>query len=343
MDGPILPIVLAGDSLCFWIPGTVMLLLRISWLSEVQRGLLEYCSALATALAIVQPLLRDPPSLGRGGKLVTHFVVHFNGSEDLYGMINMLTAAAPSSEGLFTATGDKMCALTILDQNTGTLKVQLRAHSSEISDIRIFQRSSLHLLATASRDRTILLFASKDGNLELLQTMDEHAGSVTSLLATENGAYQLSCSASRSVVVREAWLRDADDPASVAYVILRTITLTSAPTSMCIGADQNTLLVATTDHSVTQFSIKIGQTSFTFKFGDPEGEEAVALSRFLYTPMLNGNSVIVGISSTDKSVRLYSDFGTLLAGDWGHTEGVTEIALLPAEGAKAPRLVTVAG
>ncbi|KAK4897864.1 hypothetical protein LTR49_027934 [Elasticomyces elasticus] len=57
MDGPTLPIDLAGVSLCSCIPGTVMLVLRISWLGEVQRGLLEYCSALATTLAVVQALL----------------------------------------------------------------------------------------------------------------------------------------------------------------------------------------------------------------------------------------------------------------------------------------------
>ncbi|KAK1814357.1 hypothetical protein LTR12_011254 [Friedmanniomyces endolithicus] len=280
------------------------------------------------------------------GGLVAQCTVPLQGSEDMYGMANMLTAAAPFSNGLLVASGDKLGALSVLDLETGSILTQLRAHSSEIADIRAFQRSDQNLLATASRDRTVQLFAWTDSKLELLQTMDEHAAAVTSLLATEDGQLLLSCSADRSVVVREAWLRDPNNLASVAYVILRTITLKSAPTSMCMGADQSTLFVASTDRSITKFNIKSGQTIFTFKCADSDGGEAVAMSKILFAPMWNGNPVIVGISSSDKSVRLYSELGALLARDWGHTEGVTGVALLaPARGddeVKATRLVTVA-
>ncbi|KAK1049096.1 hypothetical protein LTR74_017367 [Friedmanniomyces endolithicus] len=280
------------------------------------------------------------------GGLVAQCTVPLQGSEDMYGMTNMLTAAAPFSNGLLIATGDKLGALSVLNLETGSVLTQLRAHSSEIADIRAFQRADQQLLATASRDRTVQLFAWTDSKLELLQTMDEHAAAVTSLLATEDGQILLSCSADRSVVVREAWSRDPNSPASVAYVILRTITLKSAPTSMCMGADQSTLFIASTDRSITKFNIKSGQTIFTFKCADSDGGEAVAMSRTLFAPMLNGNSVIVGISSSDKSVRLYSELGALLARDWGHTEGVTGVALLaPVRGddeVKATRLVTVA-
>ncbi|KAK0854267.1 hypothetical protein LTS02_011575 [Friedmanniomyces endolithicus] len=280
------------------------------------------------------------------GGLVAQCIVPLQDSEDMYGMTNILTAAAPFSNGLLVATGDKLGALSVLDLETGSIVTQLRAHSSEIADIRAFQRADQKLLATASRDRTVQLFAWTDSKLELLQTMDEHAAAVTSLLATEDGQLLLSCSADRSVVVREAWLQDPNNPASVAYVILRTVTLKSAPTSMCMGADQSTLLVASTDRSITKFNIKSGQTIFAFKCADTDGGEAVSMSKILFAPMLNGNSVIVGISSSDKSVRLYSELGALLARDWGHTEGVTGVALLaPVRGddeVKATRLVTVA-
>ncbi|KAK0282361.1 hypothetical protein LTR91_009067 [Friedmanniomyces endolithicus] len=280
------------------------------------------------------------------GGLVAQCTVPLQGSEDLYGAANMLTAAAPFSNGLLVATGDKLGALNLVELETGSVVTQLRAHSSEIADIRAFRRAGQELLATASRDRTVQLFAWTDSKLELLQTMDEHAAAVTSLLATEDGQFLLSCSADRSVVVREAWLRDSGNSASVAYVILRTITLKSAPTSMCMGADQSTLFVASTDRSITKFNIKSGQTIFTFKCADSDGGEAVAMSKILYAPMLNGNPVIVGISSSDKSVRLYSELGALLARDWGHTEGVTGVALLASacgdDEVKAPRLVTVA-
>ena len=72
------------------------------------------------------------------------------------------------------------------------------------------------------------------------------------------------------------------------------------------------------------------------------------MSKILYEPSLNGNPTIVGVSSSDKSVRLYSEYGSLIARDWGHTEGITDIAILhPTAGAEAQQdsraqLVTVA-
>ncbi|KAK0961679.1 hypothetical protein LTR91_019792 [Friedmanniomyces endolithicus] len=254
------------------------------------------------------------------GGLVEQCTVPLQGSEDMYGTANMLTAAAPFSNGLLVASGDKLGALSVLDLETGSILTQLRAHSSEIADIRAFQRSDQNLLATASRDRTVQLFAWTDSKLELLQTMDEHAAAVTSLLATEDGQLLLSCSADRSVVVREAWLRDPNNLASVAYVILRTITLKSAPTSMCMGADQSTLFVASTDRSITKFNIKSGQTIFTFKCADSDGGEAVARG---------------GGGDVEDTIRAYVE----------RQPGHRVAMLAPARGddeVKATRLVTVA-
>ncbi len=65
-----------------------------------------------------------------------------------------------------------------------------------------------------------------------------------------------------------------------------------------------------------------------------------------YSPDLNGNPTIIGISSSDKSVRLYSEYGSLIARDWGHTEGITDVVLLPAHTGDTadspPQVITVA-
>ena len=72
------------------------------------------------------------------------------------------------------------------------------------------------------------------------------------------------------------------------------------------------------------------------------------LSKAFYAPSLNGNPTIIGVSSSDKSVRLYSEYGSLIARDWGHTEGITDFALLPPKMTGdekedcRPQLVTVA-
>ena len=126
----------------------------------------------------------------------------------------------------------------------------------------------------------VQLFAWHD-SLDFLQTMDEHAAAVTGLTVIDSGELLLSCSTDRTVVVREAVLRAEDDPTSVAFIMLRTITLKSSPTSMCLGADQDELLVAAVDRTVGKYSIKNGQAGFSFKCSDMEGGEATAMSKIL--------------------------------------------------------------
>ncbi|KAK5136015.1 hypothetical protein LTR08_004269 [Meristemomyces frigidus] len=281
------------------------------------------------------------------GAAVAMLNVPIDASLDVYGQSNEVKTVAPFADGSMIAAGDKYGTLTILDVKTNSVVEQVQAHSAEFTGICAFDRSGLQLLATSSRDRTVQLFSWTDSKLVLLQTMDEHAGALTQLMVTSDRQRLLSCSADRTVVVREAMQRSDSDPASVVYVMLRTINLKSAPTSMCFGPEEGSIYVATTDRSVTKYSTKSGQAGFSFKCSDPEGGEAATMSRIGFAPSSGGSHAIFGICS-DKSVRLYSDIGTLIARDWGHTEGITDIALLPAhaqatEGrSKAMQLVTVA-
>ncbi|KAK1808337.1 hypothetical protein LTR12_017300 [Friedmanniomyces endolithicus] len=57
MEKPTVPVDLAGIALCSWIPGTVMLLVRLFGRQGTQRRLIEYTSALATVFTIAQALL----------------------------------------------------------------------------------------------------------------------------------------------------------------------------------------------------------------------------------------------------------------------------------------------
>ncbi|KAK4547874.1 hypothetical protein LTR36_010593 [Oleoguttula mirabilis] len=282
------------------------------------------------------------------GASVATLVVPLEAFPDPYGLANELRAVTPLSDGSTLAVGDKCGNLTVLDTRSNSPLVRVRAHSAEITDICAFERSGIQLVATSSRDRTVQLFAWNGGELDLLQTMDEHAGAVTELMATKDGERLLSASADRTIVVRESLQRVDGDPSSAVFVMLRTINLKSAPTSMSLATDQTTVLVSTTDRTISKYSIKSGQAGLSFKCSDPEGGDAVIMSKICFAPSLVGNPTIVGISSSDKSVRLYSEFGTLLARDWGHTEGITDIALLAAdlqtgdEKPKALQLVTVA-
>ncbi|TKA62680.1 hypothetical protein B0A49_09985 [Cryomyces minteri] len=106
------------------------------------------------------------------------------------------------------------------------------------------------------------------------------------------------------------------------------------------------LLVSTIDRHVHTYDMSSGRAVASFKASDSEGGDAVVMSALLQIPS-RGSFVLAGVSSTDKSIRLYSEDGCLLSRDWGHTEGVTDIALVlsdpEADGKPATRhLITVA-
>lgn len=263
------------------------------------------------------------------GVLAGRLIVPIDTSPDMYGLCNELKAVTDLVNGSLIAAGDKYGTLSLIDIKSNEIVTQVRAHSSEITDIASFERTGATFVVTASRDRTVQLFAWHSRTLGLLQTMDEHAAAVTGLLVTTDGERLLSCSTDRSVAVREAMVRDERDAHSMAFMFVRAVTLKSSPTSMCFAPQTDVVLIAAMDRTIGSFNIRTGQSGFSFKCSDADGGEAAVVSRVIYAPSLNGSPTIIGASSSDKSVRLYSEFGTLIARDWGHTEGITDIALLP--------------
>ena len=213
-----------------------------------------------------------------------------------------------------------------------------------MTDIAVYEDSTNTFLATSSRDRSIQFFKWQADQLELQQTLDEHAGAVTGVLFSGTSRHLLSCSADRTIVIRQAL---ETDNRNTVFVISRTITLRSSPTSMRLSKYDNTVLVSTSDRSVHLINFDTGRVTHTFKAADAEGGDPVTLSSLVHIPSAVGSPVIAGVSSTDKSVRLYTEDGTLLARDTGHTEGVTDIALIEAspgdeDTAASTKIVTVA-
>lgn len=284
------------------------------------------------------------------GISVGGMIIPIENAPEMYGMPNELTALATICDGALLISGDKYGMVALVEVSTGTIVQQVRAHSAEILDLLAFEREGAQFLASASRDRTVQLFTCRDNRLELLQTMDEHAGAVTSLLLAQDGTQLLSCSADRTIVVRDSIFRDPNDPSTLAFGMLRCITLKSAPTSMCLAGQPDSILVSTLDRCIVKYSTKSGQPGFSFKCSDNDGGEAAVMAKVLYAPSMNGNPTIAGVSSSDKSVRLYSEYGSLIARDWGHTEGITDMAIIMPRLSKnaktlesmSPRIVTVA-
>ena len=216
-----------------------------------------------------------------------------------------------------------------------------------LSILGVFDEKNTAYIACAARDRTAQVFARKDGTWDLMQTLDEHVGAVTGILFSNNGQRLVSCSSDRTLVVREFVSRQEETETISAFVILRTIILKSTPVSMTWDIDQDDiLLLSTIDRQVHKYDLRTGQSLSTFRASDTEGGDAVVISSMVHIPRPWGSPLIGGVSNTDKSIRLYEEGGTLLARDWGHTEGVTDMAFIQAQNSEEDNsqriLVTVA-
>lgn len=178
----------------------------------------------------------------------------------------------------------------------------------------------------------VQLFQKNASTLQLIQTMDEHVGAVGQLRFVNDGEKLLSCSADRTVIVRERATREEGDATSVAYLISRVITLKSSPISMALcPSDTNILYLSTMDRSIFKFDMSSGRQLHNFRASDPDANDAVIMGSLTVTSEIPGQCprLLVGVSSTDKSIRVYDlEKDQLLTGEFGHTEGVTDALLL---------------
>ena len=57
----------------------------------------------------------------------------------------------------------------------------------------------------------VQLFEKRENELQLIQTMDDHVGAVGQLMFINDGEKLLSCSADRTVIIRDRATREVDD------------------------------------------------------------------------------------------------------------------------------------
>ncbi|KAF2728591.1 WD40 repeat-like protein [Polyplosphaeria fusca] len=262
---------------------------------------------------------------------------------------NELKVALASVDSKHLITGDKYGVLRMIDCRTKSGIHEFKAHANEVTDIAIYEDTTSAYLASASRDRTVQIFTRRTDTWDLMQTLDEHVGAVTGIVFSKNGSRLVSCSSDRTLVVRELVSRknDEDGDATQAFIILRTVILKTSPVSMAWDSDQDDiLLVSTIDRQLHKYDLRTGHCLNSFRAADTDGGDAVVLSSLAHVSRPLGSPLIAGVSSTDKSIRLYEDNGTLIARDYGHTEGVTSVALYKSQGThdeeSSRKLVSVA-
>lgn len=229
-------------------------------------------------------------------------------------------------------SGDRLGILKLLSTQACAVVQVSRAHGSEIMDIAIHEAENCSLVATSGRDRMVQLFQAAENSLELVQTLDEHIGAVTEVSFSGNGDRLLSASADRTIIVRDRFTKVVGESKVTAYLSSRVITLKATPMSMSLLADDaDGLIVSTMDRNVLKLTISTGVVSDAFKVTDTENDDTVTLNSICMSNSRVDKAprLLVGCSSTDKSIRVYDlDREVLLTREAGHTEGVSDVTLL---------------
>lgn len=261
---------------------------------------------------------------------------------------NELCVVKTDAHGTILAGGDRVGMLRVLDCSTRAQLLETKAHASEVLHIAVHDGALGTFIATSGRDRTVQLFHRvTNGSFELLQTLDCPARITHLLLVPGQSAdYQpklVTCSVDRTIQTYEFVCKE-QDPKALAAIQCRSIALKASPTSMVLGPEQKSLFVSQLDRTVCHFDIDTGQQLATFKCVDENGSETVVLDSLVFLLSENDEpSILLGLSNTDKSVRIYdANTGAFLDREWGHTESINGVALVDDEsGTGARRVVSV--
>ncbi|KAK3371689.1 WD40-repeat-containing domain protein [Lasiosphaeria ovina] len=240
---------------------------------------------------------------------------------------NQLMVVRATNNGSLFVAGDKLGVLRVIDASTKESLMETKAHSSDCQDITIFESNSRALVASCGRDRTVQLFhRSPTGVFEHFQTLEFTAKVVQVLIPSEDKI--LTCSLDRTLQVYDLVAKEGE-PDVLAAIPLKVISLRASPSSMAITPDEKTVYVSLLDRSVCQYDVATGRLSGSFKCNDEGGLETVVLESLTYGQYAAGDlTFLLGISNTDKSVRLYdAQSGSFMDREWGHTEAINGVIM----------------
>lgn len=229
---------------------------------------------------------------------------------------------------------------SLIESVSGKSISTTKAHASDINDIAMVRRDEmLTLVGSCSRDRTIQIFKKHSAGLSLLQTLDDHGGSISQLTFSNDGMTLLSSSSDRTIVVRTLVLGAGT---LMAYVATRIITLKASPIAFTMSPDNgDTLLITSMDRQIQIYEISSGRQVKSIKASDAEQNDAVVLNAIAAQRLQNTPfqpMVVVGVASADKSIRVYDlDNGSMLTKENGHTEGISDVKIIQSRESASPR------
>lgn len=196
----------------------------------------------------------------------------------------------------------------------------IKAHSSDVNDIVVCRKNDdFTFIVSCGRDRTLQVFQKTNTGLPLVQTILDHVASVNNIIFLTDGSTLLSLSSDRTIVIR-TMVTKADK--TFAFVPTRVIALKTSPVAMSVSPNQqNILVVSTMDKQFQKYDLVSGRMLSNLKISDPSGNDSVILGSLL-AQNINVDaklaSLILGVSSSDRSIRIYEhEYGSMLAKEHG--------------------------
>ena len=159
------------------------------------------------------------------------------------------------------------------------------------------------------------VFKKHELHLDLLQTLDDHAAAVGDVKFLDETTL-LSISSDRTMIVRKLARREG----LIAFLTTRIITLKASPISLAtVPAEPSVVLVSTLDRQILRYNVTSGRLLHSFK--------ASLLMSSLEVHELDASRLILGVSSTDKSIRVHDyDSGESLIREYGQN-GISAVKL----------------
>lgn len=259
---------------------------------------------------------------------------------------NQCLVVRASKGAKYLVTGDKYGVLRVVNPLTQECTTEARAHMSDIQGIALYEGENETLIATCSRDRTIQLFRLLQNEWVLIQTLDDHSASVSCVFFAENGEKLISCSTDRTIHIRQIVKKEAGGQDVIGAVPIRIITLKASPVSMaaCFADQMGNFVVSLLDRTVATYEISSGRLIHSFRVTDNDGADAVVLDSLVMgspSTLPGRPTILAGVSSTDKSVRIYDGTtGAFLDREWGHTASVTDVVLLEVADSEQKTLIS---
>lgn len=233
-----------------------------------------------------------------------------------------------TEDGLYVLSGDRTGNLRVHEMANHKLVTYQEAHDSEIIDIDVTSDSVGYYVATGSRDRTAHVFKMSPGKFNLVQTLEEHSSSITSVKFLDQGNHLISCSADKSIIFRNNmnWVgNSAGNNSEMPHYVSSFNHCNRATFSGMVANETNgTVTAVSQDKHIHQLCARTGKLLKLLKIQDPNAD--VSMTRVA----LDTSGQYACVAGTDKGVRIVDlTSGQLIGSVYGHSEMVTSVNFSP--------------